>query len=262
MKSSFSLLLLLLLGLSQAHPTTEDAGEEDIEDEEDDTVDITTRILTTNDNIDESLLEGDMMLPKTRNAIKCWSKQCLWKKNSNGKVNVPYIINKKFSSWEKKKIRKAMKGFERKTCIRFVRRKKQRSFIKVVSKRGCYSSLGRQGGAQDLSLKKQGCLHHGIIQHELIHALGFRHEQTRSDRDKHVKINWGNIQSGMESNFKQRQSNNLNTPYDYSSIMHYGRTAFSINGQDTITPNSNAQIGQRKHMSRLDIKRINLLYGC
>lgn len=256
------MLLLLLLGLSQAHPTIEDAGEEDIEDEEDDAVDITTGILTTNDNIDESLLEGDLLRPKTRNAIKCWSNQCLWKKGSNGKVTIPYTFNGQFSSWEKKKIVKAMKGFQGKTCIRFVPRNGQRDYIKVVNKKGCYSSLGRQGGPQELSLKKQGCMHHGIIQHEFIHALGFRHEQTRSDRDKHVKINWRNIKSGMDFNFKKYQTNNLNTPYDYSSIMHYGRKAFSINGRDTITPNGNARIGQRQRMSRLDIQRINQLYGC
>ncbi|XP_075893836.1 high choriolytic enzyme 1-like [Nelusetta ayraudi] len=262
MKSSFSLLLLLLLGLSQAHPTIEDADEEDFEDEEDDTVDITTGILTTNENMNESLLEGDMMHDKTRNAM-CWNDRCLWKKRSNGKVIIPYTIDRQFSSSEKKKIRKAMKGFQRKTCIVFKKRKNgQRDYIRVVNKEGCYSSLGRQGGAQDLSLKKQGCMHHGIIQHEFIHALGFRHEHTRSDRDEYVKINWGTIKSGMQFNFKKGRTNNLNTPYDYSSIMHYGRTAFSINGRETITPNRNVRIGQRQRMSKWDLKRINRLYGC
>lgn len=256
------MLLLLLLGLSQAHPTIEDADEEDIEDEEDDTVDITTGILTTNENMNESLIEGDMMDDKTRNAM-CWNARCLWKKGSNGKVIIPYTINRQFSSSEKNKIRNAMKGLQRKTCIRFKKRKNgQRDYIRVVNKDGCYSSLGKKGGGQDLSLKRQGCMHRGIIQHEFIHALGFRHEHTRSDRDEHVKINWGNIKRGMQFNFKKGRTNNLNTPYDYASIMHYGRTAFSINGRDTITPNSNARIGQRQRMSKWDIKRINRLYGC
>lgn len=258
MKSSSSLLLLLLLGLSQAHPAVEDAGEE----EEDDSLDITTRILTTNDNAEESLLEGDLLLPKTRNAIKCWSNQCLWKRGSNGYVTIPYTISSEFSSWEKQKIVKAMTDFHGKTCIRFVPHKDQRDYIKVVSKTGCFSSLGRQGGGQELSLKKGGCLYHGIIQHEFIHALGFQHEQTRGDRDNYVTIKWRNIKPGMAFNFHQQQTNNLNTPYDYSSIMHYGAKAFSINGQDTIIPHGSAQIGQRRAMSHWDIERIKRLYGC
>ncbi|CAL8238012.1 unnamed protein product [Boreogadus saida] len=61
---------------------------------------------------------------------------------------------------------------------------------------------------------------------------------TRSDRDKYVRINWRNINRRNAHNFKKQNTNNLNTPYDYTSIMHYGRTAFSINGRDNHHPPS------------------------
>ena len=115
-----------------------------------------------------------------------------------------------------------------------------------------------------VSLNRNGCVYHGIVQHELNHALGFYHEQTRSDRDRYVRINWENSPTAMQYNFNKENTNNLNTPYDYSSVMHYGKTAFSINGRDTITPIPDAAvpIGQRVDLSAIDILRINTLYTC
>lgn len=57
----------------------------------------------------------------------------------------------------------------------------------------CFSSLGRIGERQLISLQKWGCVQHGIVQHEVMHALGFFHEHTRSDRDKHILIHWEQI---------------------------------------------------------------------
>lgn len=62
--------------------------------------------------------------------------------------------------------------------------------------RRCWSYVGRIGGKQEVSLNVYGCVYHGVIQHELLHALGFHHEHTRSDRDEFVKINWENIPAG------------------------------------------------------------------
>lgn len=61
------------------------------------------------------------------------------------------------------------------------------------STRRCFSLLGRIGQKQVLSLQRIGCVRKGIIQHELLHALGFYHEHTRSDRDQYVRINEENV---------------------------------------------------------------------
>ena len=57
--------------------------------------------------------------------------------------------------------------------------------------------------------------------------------------------------------------NTLNTTYDYESVMHYSKTAFSINGQPTIEPlQPNVKIGQRYYLSDIDIEEIRLYYNC
>ncbi|KAI9517929.1 hypothetical protein NQZ68_001098 [Dissostichus eleginoides] len=117
-----------------------------------------------------------------------------------------------------------MRAFKSFTCLRFVPRQNQYDYISIENKGGCYSSLGRTGG-------RQGYVYHGII-----HALGFQHKQTRSDRDSDVRINWDYIPRNKAFNFYRQATDNLNTPYDYTSIMHYGKTAFSNQwGKDTIT---------------------------
>ena len=39
--------------------------------------------------------------------------------------------------------------------------------------------------------------------HEILHALGFYHEQSRLDRDDFVQIRFENIRSGLENNFQK-----------------------------------------------------------
>ena len=62
----------------------------------------------------------------------------------------------------------------------------------------CWSGVGREfwkNGFQEISLGS-GCIRKGIMMHEILHALGFRHEQSRYDRDKYVEVFWENIKQG------------------------------------------------------------------
>lgn len=66
----------------------------------------------------------------------------------------------------------------------------------------CWSYVGRFGGTQIVSLqppdeKGPNCLgSEGRAIHELLHALGIFHEQSRADRDKFVKIHLENVIPG------------------------------------------------------------------
>ena len=84
-----------------------------------------------------------------------------------------------------------------------------------------------------------GCVSIGTVVHEMLHAAGFWHEQSRPDRDQHVSVLWENISPGREDNFarySRAEVSTLSLPYDTQSVMHYSATAFSRNGQYTITP--------------------------
>jgi hypothetical protein len=109
----------------------------------------------------------------------------------------------------------------------------------------------------------------GIVAHELLHALGFWHEQSRPDRDDYVKINWENVASGEEHNFEKYsfdQSQDLGTPYDYSSIMHYEWNAFSKSWlSPTIEPLQKGVTllnAQFKTLSPVDVEEIRKYYNC
>ncbi|KAL3993504.1 polymeric immunoglobulin receptor [Sarotherodon galilaeus] len=219
-------------------------------------------------DIDEpTLIGGDIAIKSEadRNADPCTSRGCMWGKWSDGKVYVPYYIANHYSSREIAIITRGLESFSSVSCIRFrPYQNGDREWLSIESRNGCYSYVGRQGGGQTVSLSRQGCLYHSTVQHELLHALGFNHEQTRSDRDNYIRVYWENILDDMEYNFYKIDTLNQGTPYDYNSVMQYERYAFSKNNQPTMVPipNSNVMLGGATQMSKNDIDRLNRLYQC
>ncbi|XP_075900646.1 low choriolytic enzyme-like [Nelusetta ayraudi] len=259
------LLLVLLLGVCAAQQEedprsdSDELSQDNLENE-----DMTTTILRVNKDSESFLLEGDIEIPSTRNGKRCTSKHvsCRWPK-IGGEVVVPYEISPKYNEERTEAIKMAMIEIEQKTCVNFVPHTNQRSYLRIKPRSGCSSLVGMMGGPQVVSLRMPGCMKHGIILHELLHALGFNHEHTREDRDKYVKILWDNMHRFQAYNFKKQESDYLGTKYDYDSIMHYGRTAFGQNRKETIVPlQENVSIGQRERLSHNDILKVNLLYKC
>ena len=159
----------------------------------------------------------------------------------------------------------AIAHFRTNTAIRFVERTTANAarypdYVSFEELDGCWSQVGRQGGKQAISLGN-GCRTLGIAVHEICHALGLWHEQSREDRDRNVRVVWANIQEGRQHNFNQHITDGDDIGnYDFNSIMHYGRTAFSRNGQETIVPVGGQTIGQRTGLSAGDIAAIRAMY--
>ncbi|XP_076181584.1 zinc metalloproteinase nas-13 [Ptiloglossa arizonensis] len=212
-----------------------------------------------------SYAEGDILFPPQlgKNGLKAESAR--WP----GGV-VPYMLSPYFNAEQRKLISDAMNDYHKYTCIKFKPYKGEESdYVRITAgNSGCWSSVGRIGGRQDVNLQVPGCLvKKGTVIHELMHAVGFLHEQSRFERDEFVSIQWNNILSGHSGNFEKaskQTTDAFGVGYDYGSVMHYSANAFSRNGQPTILPRgvSKDQLGQREGFSKRDIQKIRKMYRC
>ena len=88
----------------------------------------------------------------------------------------------------------------------------------------------------------------GVVIHEIGHAIGFFHEQSRPDRDNYVTIHYENIVKEMEFNFKKHSEKELTTnniPYETASIMHYGS---HVSAKQTKTITTTKTLKKKKHL--------------
>ncbi|XP_035986200.1 dorsal-ventral patterning tolloid-like protein 1 [Fundulus heteroclitus] len=204
---------------------------------------------TLEDEEENLIEEGDIIAREDRNAVNVvWSNAI-----------VPYEINPNVGS-RVAEIQEAFRMISAPTCIRFVEHTNELNYISIRDGKGCASPVGVSGGSQSIYFAQSCSV--GNLVHELIHALGLYHEHTRDDRDQYITINWPSVVPDKKGNFKVKRGNTLNQPYDYESIMHYGPAYFSVDGSPTIVTNTPKDIGQRTHLSSLDIKKLKALYHC
>ncbi|RWS01917.1 Zinc metalloproteinase nas-15-like protein, partial [Dinothrombium tinctorium] len=216
------------------------------------------------------IVEGDIILRK-HPWIRNIKKASQWPKGI-----VPY----KFRSLDEleeediEEITSAMEYIEENSCVRFVKKQPHhKDFVIIKLGTGCNSEVGKQGGAQELVLDPVACMTKGIIIHELMHTLGFLHEQSRDDRDKFVKINSDNIDSKFFDNFdksSKAKSDHLGEDYDFKSVMHYYYNEFARDKSkasiEPIVDGVNlSDLGESKRLgilSETDKRKLNKFYSC
>ena len=139
---------------------------------------------------------------------------------------VPYDGN--IPSQIQSAVNTAIGFFNANTNLQFVQRTKEKDHIKfVVDNKIAGSGLshvGRKGGRQKIKLISSAGS--GTVIHEIAHAIGVWHEQSRLDRDSFVQVLRENIQSGQGHNFDKHNKAIIPTSYDFNSVMHYSPNAF------------------------------------
>ena len=179
----------------------------------------------------------------------------------------------------------AIVRFHTETTIRFKLRTTEPDYLLVTAGQGCFSPIGRIGGAQVLILDESGGCDSPRVQHELAHALGLYHTHTRDDRDTYITLNANNIDPAELGNFERWTTTCGNAfggncaldfgSYDYNSLMHYAQKDFVAPGLPATattfdpvsfwfgafqTVNGPTDIGQRVGMSELDLATLSHAY--
>ena len=178
---------------------------------------------------------------------------------------IPYLFAEGLAN--KAEVEKAIRHFNEKTVIKFVPHSDQPNTLEFVKfEKNCASYLGMTGGRQPVFLSPD-CKSDQII-HELMHALGFVHEQSREDRDNYIEVLYDNIDEEFANQFDIAPGSLLNSyrgsvfHFDYDSVMMYLPTAFAAEpGLKTMRSLTNTVIPTKKNgLSESDIERLYDLY--
>ena len=171
---------------------------------------------------------------------------------------IPYTISA--TSNTRAEVLQAINYYNTKTNLRWVARTTQTDYVKFINSPGCWSYVGRIVGMQEISLSSNGCGIGGAL-HEMGHALGFHHEQSRPDRNLYVRVRLDLIPTSIQNNWAIESEAKAFGPYDYYSIMHYN---LFYNGQkviEVLKPGiDQSQIGNGIVLTPTDLSAVNFLY--
>uniref|UniRef100_A0A0N4ZGD3 Metalloendopeptidase n=1 Tax=Parastrongyloides trichosuri TaxID=131310 RepID=A0A0N4ZGD3_PARTI len=190
---------------------------------------------------------------------------------ANWTQNIKYFIHKNVY---RPKIISVFNFLMRETCLKFEEtnnvRLKETQIEFILSKDLCFANIGRKhdGKNTQVKLTYYCAKSFGTTGHEILHALGVGHEHQRPDRDSHIRYNKHFIKDNYKMHITDMyysfEMKSLGIPYDYASIMHYRKTAFSKNGKNTIEAKKsklyNKMMGHEAMFTFNDIKVLNYYY--
>ncbi|HEY0761554.1 MAG TPA: M12 family metallopeptidase [Pyrinomonadaceae bacterium] len=132
---------------------------------------------------------------------------------------IPYAISSDLSLDKHNIILRAIKIWNDSTVISLEPLSEEQDYVFFVQGPDCNSPVGKQGNRQEITCSFG---QESSIVHEIGHAVGLWHEQSRTDRDLFIVVHQENVCPGEAHNFEKHVDDGLLIgPYDYASIMHY-----------------------------------------
>eukprot|EP00915_Cephaloidophora_sp_WS-2016_P006448 GHVH01008722.1.p1 GENE.GHVH01008722.1~~GHVH01008722.1.p1 ORF type:complete len:370 (+),score=30.41 GHVH01008722.1:79-1188(+) len=181
---------------------------------------------------EEGSLRGD-------GKVKFWTDAQETVTDENGITSIPIAFDSSYHADARAWILRAITHLaDRMGCIKFVQRNDQTRYIRFVdhASDGCQSYVGVMRDEIPTEVRLGGgCMQTRTIIHETLHALGYGHTSNRSDRDKHVRVIWENIEDQFLHAFEKSVDPSVPvTPYDCQNIMHLGSDSLNKLGSDTL----------------------------
>ncbi len=185
---------------------------------------------------DKAFLDGDIEVPIGAKEIEGVQQAHAVTDLSDTWVGgtVPYSFASDVHENYRKVIRAALAVWEANTPLKFVVRTTQSDYIQFSGTgTGCSSLVGRQGGMQVITLEgintadDSGCGSQRTVMHEVGHAIGLFHEQSRPDRHAFLNVMTSNMEAGKTSQVAIHPEGQSIGAYSFASVMQYGTFAFS-----------------------------------